>query len=251
MAMNPEPAIIPPRADPDPGAPRTVILVHGLWMTGLELFRLARGLRRDGFRVWTFHYPSVRLDLAENGRRLARYQEAILARGGEPTGRTHLVAHSLGGLVCARMLRDGPAQAARVGRFVALGVPFLGSASAKKLATFPLGTRLIGHAFARAKGATNFPEVLPCEQWDHPVELGSLAGNYPLGIGRLVGAFSTPNDGVVAVEETRLPGAAACLTLPINHVAMTFSRRVIAQTCHFLRHGSFREPEYEGEPPLR
>ena len=233
--------IKPPPTVGEPAVTRTVILVHGLWMTGLELLWLAWGLRCAGFRVRTFHYPSVRLDLAENGRRLARYQEKILARGDEPTGKTHLVAHSLGGLVCAQMLRDQPAQAAYTERFVALGVPFLGSASAKKLATFPLGTRIIGHAFPRTKGATNFPEILPCERWTHPIELGSIAGNYPLGVGRLVRAFTTPNDGVVAVAETRLPGATAYLTLPINHVAMTFSRRVMAETCHFLRHGAFEE----------
>ena len=228
-----------------PTAPETVILVHGLWMTGLEMQWLARGLRREGYRVRTFRYPSVRMNIAENARRLARFHEQVIAgdAGGAGAARTHLVGHSLGGLVITQMLRDHPGRIPSVGRVVTLGTPFLGSVSAKVISGLPLGTNVVGQCFPEAAEAARLPETLPCQAWDFAVDLGVVAGNRSFGIGRLLNVFSSPNDGVVAVEETELPGAADHLVLPINHAALTFSERVVRQTSHFLRHGCFHRPQ--------
>ena len=238
-----------PSVPPSAGASRgTVVLVHGLWMTGLELQWLARGLRGQGFRVHTFRYPSVRMSLADNARRLARFYEHQTLRAADAE-KTHLVGHSLGGLVIGQMLRDYPALIARTGRVVALGSPFLGSASAKVLCGLPLGTHVAGQCFPAAEDAARLPESLPWDVWEPALDLGIIAGTFSLGLGTLFRVFSTPNDGVVAVEETRLPGATAHLTLPVNHVALTFSGRVLRQTHHFLEHGGFLpEPECAGVP---
>ncbi len=219
-----------------------VILVHGLWMTGLEFLWMAHGLRREGFRVWTFRYPSVRSDLVANARRLAAFHQQITSREQDST-KTHLVGHSLGGLVIAQMLKDYPARVAHTGRVVALGTPFLGSTSAKVISGFPLGSSVVGQCFPGATEAARLPETLPCDSWALDLDLGVIAGTYSFGVGRLLRVFSAPNDGVVAVEETRLPGAVDHLTLPINHVSLTFSSRSIQQTGYFLAHGSFYKPE--------
>ena len=239
MGMHPENS-----NPPGPVLP-TVILVHGLWMTGLEMQWLARGLRREGFRVRTFRYPSVRLNIAENAHRLAHFIERC---GGNDDGadiatKTHLVCHSLGGLISTQMLLDHPEMVARVGRVVTLGTPFLGSVSAKAALRLPLGNTVVGQCFADSYESARLPRKLPCLAWNLDVDLGIIAGDYPLGVGRLLNVFTSPNDGVVEVGETRLPGAADHLILPINHVALTFSERVVRQTSHFLTHGCFHRPE--------
>jgi hypothetical protein len=68
----------------------------------------------------------------------------------------------------------------------------------------------------------------------------------PIGIGALIGALPQPNDGVVAVCETTLPGATDHRVLAVNHVALTWAKEAVSQTVHFLRHGGFVAPE-EGE----
>ncbi len=211
-------------------------------MTGFELLRLARGLGQAGYRVRTFRYPSVRSNLADNARRLARFHERVTVE----TGKAHLVGHSLGGLVIAQMLHHYPDQIARVGRVIALGTPFLGSLSAKVLAGLPFGTNLLGQCFPETVEATRLPQTLPCESWDLPLDLGIIAGTYPLGAGRLFKVFTGPNDGVIAVEETQLPGATAHLTVNMNHGGLMFSGEVIRQTAHFLTRGRFGPVETAG-----
>ena len=78
--------------------------------------------------------------------------------------------------------------------------------------------------------------------WPAGVDVGSIAGRIPLGIGRLLGPFPEPNDGTVAVAETQIAGLADHIVLPVSHVALLWSSAVAAQTEHFLLHGRFVPP---------
>ena len=49
-----------------------------------------------------------------------------------------------------------------------------------------------------------------------------------------------PSDGTIAVSETRLPGLADHLVLPVTHTGMLFSGEVAAATSTFLQTGRFR-----------
>ncbi|MDD5763186.1 MAG: alpha/beta hydrolase, partial [bacterium] len=75
-----------------------VVLIHGLWMTGTEMRVLGGRLEESGFRVRYFRYRSWRGGLAQAAGALREFVEAT---EGE---RVHLVGHSLGGVVIARML---------------------------------------------------------------------------------------------------------------------------------------------------
>jgi len=75
-----------------------VVLVHGLWMTGAELYLLHRRLAREGFRVHRFRYSTVRASVAENALRLYEFAAGLDAT------RLHFVGYSLGGIVTLRML---------------------------------------------------------------------------------------------------------------------------------------------------
>ena len=57
-------------------APRTVILVHGIWMTGDDLRLLRRRLGRGGRRCRIFRYASLRRSPADNARRLRAVAES-------------------------------------------------------------------------------------------------------------------------------------------------------------------------------
>jgi hypothetical protein len=75
--------------------------------------------------------------------------------------------------------------------------------------------------------------------WTAPVEAGCIAGDLAFGAGLLVGLFGEPNDGTVAVAETRIDGLRDHIVLPVSHVALMWSHTVADQLEHFLAHGRF------------
>lgn len=203
----------------------TVILVHGLWMTGLEMGVLRYRLRRGGFHALRFSYQSLRVPLAENIGLLQKFVE----RQDAPV--LHFVGHSLGGVVILRMFQQYPAQ--HPGRIVLLGSPLKGCHAARHLSRTAFGRLLLGRSLG--------PELLEgLPDWDGRRELGIIAGTMGIGMGRLVGGgVPVPNDGTVAVCETELPGATAHIRLPVTHMSMLVSADVARQVCAFLRAGQF------------
>ena len=202
-----------------------VLLVHGLWMNRVVMLYLARQLRERGFAARAVGYYSAMHDLGRNARRLA----AAIAELDAP--RVHVVAHSLGGVVALAALRDRPDE--RVRRVVLLGSPLAGSASARSLAARRWGAPLLGTT--RALWGD-----MPRLEIPRGVEAGAIAGVRRLGLGRVIGLdVPAPNDGVVAVEETKHPQLADHLVLPVAHSEMLVSRAVAQQAAAFLAHGRF------------
>lgn len=205
-----------------PDAP--VVLVHGLWMPALVMWPLQRRLERAGFAVSRFGYASLRGRLDANARALARHAAAL--------GRVRLVGHSLGGLVVLAAL---PLLRGHADRAVLMGSP----TAACHCADFAQRRRalrgLVGRSLADWFAA---PVAVPAS-----IDVGVIAGSAPWGVGRLIPGLPHPNDGVVAVAETRLPGARDTLRLPVSHSQMLLSARCAREAAHFLRHGRFLHDE--------
>jgi pimeloyl-ACP methyl ester carboxylesterase len=203
-----------------------VVYVHGLWMMGAEATLLSRRLRQErGYRVQVFRYRSVREPLAA----IAGALRETIKRTEAP--RVHLLGHSLGGSVILHCLERYAMT--QPGRVVFMGAPVLGSRSARILCRWGLGRRVAGRAVADALVTQGE------RRWDAPRELGIIAGTLPVGFGRLLLRFGEPNDGTVAVSETRLPGATAYAELPVNHMGLLWSARAAREAGSFLAHGRF------------
>lgn len=202
-----------------------VVVVHGLWMPGWETLLLRRRLEAAGFAPVQFVYPTVGCGLAENTDRLAAFVAQV------PGRRIHFVGHSLGGVLIVRCFDRHALPGA--GRIVCLGSPLLGTHAGRVLASYAFGRRIVGRCIC------DLIERGGCRPWNGPWELGIIAGDLPLGAGRLLGGLPKPHDGTVAVEETRLPGATAHLVVHATHLSMLWSREVAAQVVHFLREGRF------------
>jgi pimeloyl-ACP methyl ester carboxylesterase len=210
-----------------------VVLVHGLWMNGMEFGVLRQRLQvHHGFDVHVFPYSSMRGDAAGIAAELAQYA-ASRATPGEPV---HLVGHSLGGAFVFRALDQGLHE--RPGNAVLLGSPLLGSRAAASVARHATLRPLLGsHVLSEL--------ARPCERaWcrPHGRALGAIAGTRRIGTGQMFARFEEDNDGTVGVSETQLPGLDDHLLLPHSHMGMLFAQEVAAQVAHFLRYGRFERP---------
>lgn len=195
-----------------------VVLVHGLWMTGTEMRVLGGRLEESNLGVRYFRYRSWRGGLAEAAGALREFVEAT---GGE---RVHLVGHSLGGVVIAKMLEEAPLS--RPGRVAMLGTPMGGSAAARIVSRRRVGRWLVG-------GVIREGIVEHAPKWPGGRELLVVAGDIPLGSGLLLGV-EKPHDGVIRVEETRVEGARA-VTVRASHVGLLLSRKVAALLADYFR----------------
>jgi pimeloyl-ACP methyl ester carboxylesterase len=201
-----------------------VVVVHGLWLNGFETFLLRERLVRAGFAPTPFRYPSTNASLEEVTAALAQRLRMF-------SGPVHLVAHSLGGLITLEALateRDLPP-----GRIVLLGSPVQGSRAARAVASWSLGAQILGAL------AVSQLTCAPGRSWNLEREVGLIAGSRSAGVGRFLVDLPEPNDGTVAVDETRLSGAAGHRVLDVSHIGMLFSAAVAESAVEFLTSGSF------------
>lgn len=202
-----------------------VVVAHGLYMPGSELYLLRRRLIHAGFSASQFRYRTIVHDLDRSAAALAEYLAGL------PADTVHLVGHSLGGIVILKMIERYGVE--RIGRIVSLGSPFCGSVSAVNLRRLPGGKYLLGRAMAQAN------DEAAQRTWDGVRDLGVIAGDCARGMGRVVGPLPKPNDGTVTVAETRLPGATDHIVLPVTHLSMLWSAEAADQVIEFLHSGRF------------
>jgi pimeloyl-ACP methyl ester carboxylesterase len=209
---------------------KNIICLHGIWMPGAELIFLKHRLQtQHGFKCEMFTYPSVNGTLDENAQLLADF---VLAQN---LDEVHLIGHSLGGVLALRMLAVHPE--IPVARVICLGSPLCGSRAATVLRANDLGKVILGKTISEGVVEESASEWATEVTKQHDV--GVIAGTISLGIGRIVTTFEGENDGTVAVEETRLPGAKDHICLPVNHTGLVMSKDVVDQSANFLRRGEF------------
>lgn len=203
-----------------------VVLIPGLGLGGLELSLLARRLKRRGYHVRVFRHVPWRGDLDKKALLLERFVARIEAK------QVHFVGHSMGGTIVLHYLARHTSS--RPGRVVVLGSPINGSVVAERLARLPLGMRILGPCMNQVRGELFRIPSNP--------RIGGIAGTMPIGVGRLF-AVQSPSDGVVRVDEATHPDMSDKRVLPVSHMGLVMSRRVVELVFRFLQHGTFEHTE--------
>lgn len=219
-----------------------VFLLHGMGRTPASMWLLAWRLRQAGHEPSLFGYAVSLTPLPEIAAKLKAHVEATLAadraaleaeRGAageappEPLPYA-VIGHSLGNLVTRLASPELPAGFCR---FVQLAPPNHSPASARMLrdqAIFQAITQDAGHKLVDE----GFFDTLPVPE----VPTLILAGDAGPRGSFLPPFRGEPNDGILTVEETRLPGVAH-LVLPAIHTFIMNRRDTTRAILSFLEDG--------------
>ncbi len=212
--------------------PKVVVLLHGLMRSSASLRGLAKYLVRHGCGpVVEFRYASTRASLQ---RHAAALTSVVKHLPGRP--RVRFVGHSMGNIVLRHAIGDwlaspgGASLLERLHRVVMLAPPNQGAAIARALAVtglFQVLTGRPGTELGRQWQATHARLATP------PCPFAVIAGRARFSSWNpLVG---NPNDLIVSVAETELPGAAEHMVFDGIHSFLMDDPRVQAATAEFLQ----------------
>jgi hypothetical protein len=197
-----------------------LLLVHGLWRTPLSFLLLVRRLRGWGYQTEVFGYAAVAQGYDAIVSRLVERLER-LARAGPYA----VIGHSLGGV----LLRSALAHlASQPEHFVMLGTPNRPPRLAQTLGVRWVYRRIMGECGVNLSSPL-FYASLPLPRVSYTIVAGTAGPR-----GRWSPFGYEPNDGIVAVSETRILDDDPLVLLPVTHTFMMNNARVHQVIRHAL-----------------
>lgn len=205
-----------------------VILIHGIVRSSKSFSKMAETLRKDGYTVIGFDYPSTQVEISQSAEYLYQLLESL-----EGVEKVSFVVHSMGGLLVRCYLKDHKDE--RIERMVMLGVPNHGANMADILKNNLLFRLIFGPAGKQLGINGGYIDSLPTPEF----EFGIIAGarGKDKGFNPLIPG---DDDGTVSVESTCLAGASDFVTVQSLHSFMMSNADTITYTQNFLKSGQFK-----------
>lgn len=185
-----------------------VVVLHGLYMSGLIMYPLCRRLQKQGYQTLNLTYNTLSPDLDAICTRIDQFID---------TTPTAFVCHSMGGLIARCYLERSSKQSQWIDPVITLGTPHKGSHLAREIHNSRIGGML-----------KNSIEYLLAgnHHWPFKARLYSIAGDLPVGLMPLLSRDSQ-SDGTVLVDETQVTGMTEHKVFPLSHTSLIYSRRVL------------------------
>ena len=219
---------------PPSGEP--VVLLHGLGLNAYSLKKIVTGLDEVGYRTCRISYPSRNFPIDTLVVKFI-LPEIEKCFPGE-TRPMNFVTHSMGGILL-RKIAILP-QAPKIGRAVMIAPPNHGSTVVDRLGDWKAFGMWNGPAGAELGTDSNsVPNQL--NRLGPPLfEFGIIAGNRSIQP-----EFSEwipgPDDGIVGVESTKLPGMTDFVKMEASHTFILLKNKTVAQVLAFLKNGRFTQ----------
>ncbi|MFK7765699.1 MAG: esterase/lipase family protein [Mariniblastus sp.] len=199
----------------------TVVLVHGLGGSRLDMRPIAKRLHEIGFTTQNWGYWSVIRRLETHATKLAQLLDRL--ERDDSVLKIHLVGHSMGGIIIRTMLAECKNNRfSKLGRMIMLASPNRGSHVARKLS--PL-TRWF----------------CPCMEQisDSPSSFVNSLANSPAERGIEFATVEASKDRVIAPDCVQLEGQSDFATINGHHGVMTWYQETIDLIEQFLLEGRF------------
>jgi esterase/lipase len=151
-----------------------IILIHGLLRTSLSMWPLKNYLKRQGYEVYSYSYPSAKYSIQEHGMFLNRFIRNLLANN--PGVKINFITHSLGGIITREALANfTPKQLKNIGSLIMMAPPNQGSVLAKlSVKMFPLVTSTIKPLAELSSEKTSYVHYVSVPN----VKIEIIAGRY-------------------------------------------------------------------------
>jgi pimeloyl-ACP methyl ester carboxylesterase len=215
----------------DSASSELVILLHGILLNRLSMFKMQRCIAKAGFATLNIGYPSSRYPLDVLADKL---HEQLSSHALSRFKAVHFVGFSMGNLLIRAYLTKYRPE--NLGKVVMIAPPNKGSELADYFQNWWLYKKLYGPAGQQLITRQSEFQAILGDKLDY--ETGIIAGSRSQGI-ILSRLLPKPNDGKVTVENTRMNGMKDHIILSTNHIQISRHKGVIKQTVHFLKHGLF------------
>jgi triacylglycerol lipase len=196
---------------------------------------MAERLQTEGYSVINVDYPS-------RHKKIEELADIAVTEGLDYCRRRvaeqiHFVTHSLGGILVRYYLENDEIE--ELGRVVMLAPPNQGSRVVDQFSDMP-GYALLNGPAGKQLGTDE--NSIPLKLGPADFEVGIIAGDRTINL-ILSTAFDQPNDGKVAVDDTRLKGMKDFIVVHRSHPFIMQGGEVIDQVLHFLEQGFFLRQE--------
>lgn len=205
---------------------RSAVLVHGFFRTKLNMYFIAKSLKKDNFEVFNWRYKSRDKYINEHAEDLVK--ELIEISKKRPNEPINFVTHSMGGLVLRNAINHKSCpKEAKIGKVVLIAAPNKGSIVAQKLGNSKFMRFLFkDKAGSELMGKTNFDDL---GAFPSDMDILQIVGT--LGVNPWINGR---NDGKVAVSETKLNTPYKQIDMKASHSWICYSPKVIKALKDFL-----------------
>ncbi|WP_240221230.1 esterase/lipase family protein [Rheinheimera hassiensis] len=208
-----------------------VVLLHGLARSAGAMDTMQQALDDAGYFTVNVDYPSRKHAIEVLASMVI--PPALEQCRAKQSRVIHFVTHSMGGILLRQYTQHNVI--ADLGRVVMMGPPNQGSQVVDNLKDVPGFEAYNGPAGMQlGTGAHDIPKQLGPVSF----ELGVIAGTSSINL-ILSNFLPNPDDGKVSVENTKVQGMCALVTVEVSHPFLMKRQKVISQVLHFLTVGKF------------
>jgi pimeloyl-ACP methyl ester carboxylesterase len=199
---------------------KAVILIHGLMRTPASLYFLGSYLKKQGYDVYSYDYPSARNSIHEDGLMLHQYIKTFLIE--HPGVDVYLITHSLGGIIAREGLAHlSTTELNRISGLIMLAPPNHGSDLAKfSIKLVPFITYFVKPLTELSSEQSAAVHKIPIPK----VKIGIIAGRY---------------DAKVSLASARLEGQEEPVLVNSSHTFIMNNAQARRFISNFLEKGAF------------